>query len=335
MGMTCIDCRGGSGESESAGVLRTARKVSHMPTAAVIQAGSIPFDATASVDKAIALMTEARDNGAEIAVFPEAFIGGYPKGSTFGAPVGLRTDDGRRQYQRYSSGAVALDGPEVERLAEAARELEIFVVIGIIERLGNTLCCTALMLDPDAGIAGAHRKLMPTGSERLIWGFGDGSTLDTMDTPLGRVGSVICWENYMPLLRQAMYAKGVELYCAPTVDDRPTWTATMTHIALEGRTHVLSACQYITKDAYPDDHPFEVDLPYGSTAIRGGSVIVAPTGEVLAGPVYDEETILYADIDPDAKTRSHLDFDVVGHYSRPDVFELTVHSEPRSSVSFD
>src|SRR5699024_2346262 len=177
---------------------------------------------------------------------------------------------------------VALDGPEVERLAEAARELEIFVVIGIIERLGNTLCCTALMLDPEAGIAGAHRKLMPTGSERLIWGFGDGSTLDTMDTPLGHVGSVICCENCTPLLRQAMYAKGVELYCAPTVDDLPTWTATMTHIALEGRTHVLSACQYITNDAYPDDHPFEVDLPYGSTAIRGGSVIVAPTGEVLA-----------------------------------------------------
>src|SRR5699024_4401209 len=186
--------------------------------------GSIPFDATASVDKAIALMTEARDNGAEIAVFPEAFIGGYPKGSTFGAPVGLRTDDGRRQYQRYSSGAVALDGPAVPPLAEAGRELEIFVVIGIIERLGTPLCYTALMLDPEAGIAGAHRKLMPTGSERLIWGFGDGSTLDTMDTPLGRVGSVICWENYMPLLRQAMYAKGVELYCAPTVDDRPTWT---------------------------------------------------------------------------------------------------------------
>ncbi|WP_166828430.1 carbon-nitrogen hydrolase family protein [Brevibacterium limosum] len=306
-----------------------------MPTAAVVQAGSIPFDAGASVDKAIRLMREARDNGAEIAVFPEAFIGGYPKGSTFGATVGLRTDDGRRQYERYSSGAISLDGPEVERLAEAASELNLFVVIGIIERLGNTLYCTALMLDPGSGIAGAHRKLMPTGSERLVWGFGDGSTLDTMDTPLGRVGSVICWENYMPLLRQAMYAKGVELYCAPTVDDRPTWPATMTHIALEGRTHVLSACQFITKDSYPADHPFEADLPYGNTAIRGGSIIIAPSGEVLAGPVYDEETILYADIDPAAKTRSHLDFDVVGHYSRPDVFELTVHSEPRSSVSFD
>src|SRR5699024_4494443 len=148
-------------------------------------------------------------------------------------------------------------------------------------------------------------------------------------------GSVICWENYMPLLRPAMYAKGVALYCAPTVDDRPTWTATMTHIALEGRTHVLSACQYITKDAYPDDHPFEVDLPYGGTAIRGGSIIVAPTGQLLASPVYDEETILYADIDPAAKTRTHLDFDVVGHYSRPDVFALPLHSEARNTVSFD
>src|SRR5699024_2011085 len=147
VGMPCIDCRGGSGEGESAGVFRTARKVSHMPTAAVLQAGSIPFGAPAAVHKASALLTEARAHGAESAVFAEAFSGGYPKGSTFGAPVGLRTDDGRRQYQRYSSGAVALDGPEVERLAEAARELEIFVVIGIIERLGNTLCCTALMLD--------------------------------------------------------------------------------------------------------------------------------------------------------------------------------------------
>src|SRR5699024_10520116 len=158
----------------------------------------------------------------------------------------------RRQYQRYSSGAVALDGPEVERLAEAARELEIFVVIGIIERLGNTLCCTALMLDPEAGIAGAHRKLMPTGSQRLIWDSGHAAPLGTADPPLGRVGSVICWENYMPLLRQAMSATGVELHCAPTVDDRPTWTATRTHIALAGRPRVVSACQYITKAAYPD-----------------------------------------------------------------------------------
>lgn len=305
-----------------------------MSTAAVIQAASIPFDAQASTDKAIRLLADAAKNGAELAVFPEAFIGGYPKGSTFGAPVGLRTDDGRDQFERYVDGAVSLDGDEIARLAEASQEHRIFTVIGVIETVGNTLYCTAVMIDPQKGVVGAHRKLMPTGTERLIWGFGDGSTLDTMETPLGRVGSVICWENYMPLLRQAMYAKGVELYCAPTADDRPTWASTMTHIALEGRTHVLSACQYITKDAYPDDHPFEVDLPYGDTVLRGGSMIVAPSGEVLAGPVFDEETILYADIDPAAKTRSHLDFDVVGHYSRPDVFELRVHTEPRSSVRF-
>lgn len=306
-----------------------------MPQVAVIQAGSVPFDAEASTDKAIRLLTEAGENGAKLAVFPEAFIGGYPKGSTFGAPVGLRTARGRSEFQRYFDGAVTVDGPEVDRLAEAVRESGVFTVIGIIERAGNTLYCTALMLDPESGVAGAHRKLMPTGTERVIWGFGDGSTLDTMDTPLGRVGSVICWENYMPLLRQAMYAKGVEIYCAPTVDDRPTWSASMTHIALEGRTHVLSACQYITKSDFPDDHPFDEELPYGETAIRGGSIIVAPTGEVLAGPVYDEETILYAEIDPGAKTRSHLDFDPVGHYSRPDVFELRVDTTARNSVNFD
>lgn len=305
-----------------------------MHTAAVIQAASIPFDLEGSTDKAVRLMAKAAAAGATLAVFPEAFIGGYPKGSTFGAPVGMRTQRGRDEYQRYFEGAVDINGPEISRLTEAARENGIFAVIGVIERLGNTLYCTALMLDPEAGVAGAHRKLMPTGSERVIWGFGDGSTLDTMDTPAGRVGSVICWENYMPLLRQAMYAKGVEIYCAPTADDRPTWAATMTHIALEGRTHVLSACQYITKAAYPEDHPFDADLPHGDTVMRGGSMIIAPNGEVLAGPVFDEETILYADIDCETKTQSHLDFDPVGHYSRPDVFELRVSTAQQTSVSF-
>ena len=191
---------------------------------------------------------------------------------------------------------------------QASTDHAVHLVIGIIEVLGSTLYCTALMIAPGEGVVGKHRKLMPTATERLVWGFGDGSTLDTMETPGGRVGTVICWENYMPLLRQAMYAKGVQIYCAPTADDRPTWQSTMQHIAIEGRTFVLSACQVITRDAFPADHPVEYDVPGGDTLMRGGSVIIDPAGTVLAGPVFDEETILYAELDPGAKTRSHLDF---------------------------
>lgn len=306
-----------------------------MTRVAVVQAGSVPFDAEASTHKAVALIAEAANTGAKLVVFPEAFIGGYPKGLAFGAYVGFRTEKGRAEYARYVAGSVDLEGEEIARLTEAASAHSINVVIGIIERAGNTLYCTALMIDPQNGVVGKHRKLMPTGSERLIWGFGDGSTLDTMDTPAGRTGAVICWENYMPLLRQAMYSKGVEVYCAPTVDDRDTWVSTMTHIALEGRVHVLSACQYITTDQFPDDYVLDHELPGGDVAIRGGSLIVDPTGKLLAGPVFNEETILYADIDPVAKTRGHLDFDSVGHYSRPDVFKLSVDTSPQHSVNFE
>lgn len=305
-----------------------------MSRVAVVQAASVPFDADAATSKAVSLVAEAAAGGAELAVFPEAFIGGYPKGTSFGAVIGVRTEAGREEYRRYFDGAVTLEGDEVRRLVEASAEHRVHLVVGIIERLGNTLYCTALLISPDEGLVGNHRKLMPTGSERLVWGFGDGSTLDTMDTPMGRVGSVICWENYMPLMRQAMYAKGVELYCAPTADDRPTWQATMTHIAIEGRTFVLSACQYLTRDAFPEDHPVEQEMPGGDVLMRGGSVIIDPTGTVLAGPVFDEETILYAEIDLDVKKRSHLDFDPVGHYSRPDVFQLKVNDAPADSVSF-
>lgn len=306
-----------------------------MTKVAVVQAGSVPFDAEASTHKAVTLIAEAANAGAKLVVFPEAFVGGYPKGLAFGAYVGFRTEKGRSEYARYVAGSVELEGEEIARLTEAASAHSINVVIGIIEQAGNTLYCTALMIDPEDGVVGKHRKLMPTGSERLIWGFGDGSTLDTMDTPAGRTGAVICWENYMPLLRQAMYSKGVEVYCAPTVDDRDTWVSTMTHIALEGRVHVLSACQYITTDQFPDDYRLDHELPGGETAIRGGSLIVDPTGKLLAGPVFNEETILYADIDPAAKTRAHLDFDSVGHYSRPDVFKLSVDTSPQNSVNFE
>lgn len=303
-----------------------------MTRVAVVQAGSVPFDPKAATTKAVGLIGDCARQGATLAVFPEAFIGGYPKGSTFGSTVGHRSDPGRQLYERYVRAAVTLDGGEVEQLEIAANEHGVFVVIGVIERLGHTLYCTALMIDPDKGLIGKHRKVMPTSAERLIWGFGDGSTLDVVDSPAGRLGTVICWENYMPLMRQAMYAKGVEIYCAPTADERPTWQSSMVHIALEGRVFVLSACQTITKDAYPADYEFEFEID--DIVLRGGSVIVDPLGHILAGPVFNEETILCADIDLSLKTRSHLDLDTTGNYSRPDIFSLTVDTRPKNSVEF-
>ncbi|WP_336659422.1 carbon-nitrogen hydrolase family protein [Leucobacter sp. USHLN153] len=305
-----------------------------MSKVAVVQAGSVIFDTEASTEKALKYIAEVAANGAQHVVFPEAFLGGYPKGSAYGAAIGVRTEVGREEYLRYVNSAVSIDGPEVRRLIEASAEHGISMVMGVIEKLGNTLYCTALLIHPQDGLVGFHRKLMPTGTERLIWGFGDGSTLDVMDTEVGRVGSVICWENYMPLMRQAMYAKGTEIYCVPTADDRDTWQSTMQHIALEGRVFVLSACQYIHRDSFPPEHQVDFEPAFGDDFMRGGSVIIDPTGKVLAGPVFGEETVLYADIDLDVKSKSHLDFDSVGHYARPDVFTLTVNTQAANSVSF-
>jgi nitrilase len=299
---------------------------------AVVQAASVPFDSAATVAKAEGLIGKCAARGVEVAVFPEAFLGCYPKGTGFGAVVGRRTDPGRDLFRRYFESAVELDGPEVAALVDASAAHGTFVVIGVIERAGATLYCTALMIDPASGLVGFHRKLMPTGTERLIWGFGDGSTIGTAESPAGRVGTVICWENYMPALRQAMYAQGVELYCAPTADDRPTWIASMTHIALEGRVFVLSACQAIRVGDYPDWYQEEVGLDPASHLMRGGSAIVGPDGTVLIGPVFNQETILEAEIDLGQIARGHLDMDSVGHYSRPDVFELRVDTRRQAPV---
>ncbi|RJX79306.1 carbon-nitrogen hydrolase family protein [Pseudomonas sp. LS-2] len=308
-----------------------------MTRVAVIQASSIPFAPVASVDKACQILHRVAGQGAKLAVFPEAFIGGYPKGQSFGSVVGNRSETGRDLYREYVEGAVTLDGPELAALAECVDELNVIVVMGIIERSGRTLYCTAVTFVPGQGIANFHRKLMPTGQERIIWGFGDGSTIDAIATDIGVIGNVICWENYMPALRQAMYAQGVQLYCAPTADDRKSWGSSMVHIALEGRTFVLSACQSIKLEEYPQSYrqAFGLDFKPDEYVMRGGSMIVSPTGEVLAGPVHDCETELYADIDLSTLTRSNLDFDVCGHYSRPDIFELNVNTKAMKSVNFN
>lgn len=300
--------------------------------AAVVQSASIPFDAMGSAQKAATLIREAAVGGARLAVFPEVFLGGYPKGASFGAPVGMRKPEGRDDFRRYYEGAIDLAGPELAIVTEAVAETGLFVVIGCLERDGGTLYCTALFLDGGNGLIGKHRKLMPTGAERLIWGFGDGSTMPVFETSLGRIGAVICWENYMPALRLAMYDKQISIYCAPTADDRDTWPSSMQHIALEGRCYVLSACQHITRCAFPTAYECALGDDPATVLMRGGSLIVSPHGEILAGPDYTAETILYADIDLGEVARGKYDFDVVGHYARPDVFRLMVDEASKAAV---
>lgn len=304
--------------------------------AAVVQAGSVLFDTPRSLQKLADLARDAASAGAQLVVFPEAFLGGYPKGHDFGVTLGRRSLAGREEFGRLFASAIEVPGPETELLGATARDRGIHLVVGAIERSGGTLYCTALIFGPDGQLLGKHRKLMPTALERVIWGSGDGSTIPVVPTPLGRLGTVICWENYMPLLRTAMYAKGIELYAAITVDDRETWIPTMRHIALEGRCFVLSACQYLAAGeaavgpAGEQTTSGDTDTPL----IRGGSCIVGPLGQLLAGPHYGEERILTAELDRAELARAKFDFDVVGHYSRPDVFRLEVNEQPQHSVVF-
>lgn len=301
--------------------------------AAVIQAGAVPFDIEASLAKAEVLIAEAGAQGCRLAVFPEAYISAYPKEQSYEISVGVRTDAGREEFRRYVDSAIEIPGAETERLGQAAAAAGLYLVMGVIEREAGTLYCTVVFFGPDGTLLGKHRKLMPTGAERLVWGFGDGSTMPTFDTDIGNLGAVICWENYMPMMRMAMYGQGINLYCAPTADDRDSWQATMKHIALEGRTFVFSSCQVLWEKDFPEDYAFTRTDP-DRIMMRGGSVILDPLGNVLAGPLFDEEGILVAEIDLDAVTRGKLDFDAAGHYARPDVFELRVNTTPRAPVTY-
>jgi nitrilase len=300
--------------------------------AAVVQAGAIPFDSEACVDKAVGLIAEASGLGAKVIVFPEAFIPGYPKGVNYGLVVGARDPAGREEFRLYLEAAIEVPGLETQRMGEAAAAHGAYVVMGVIERENGTCYCTVLFFGPDGSLLGKHRKLMPTVMERVIWGFGDGSTLTVIDSPYGRIGSVICWENYMPMLRMAMYSKNVALYCAPTADDRDTWIASMQHIALEGRCFVLTACQFIRKKDFPDTVRVSLGDSPEAVLMRGGSAIINPLGQVLAGPHFGSETILTVDLDLNDIGRGKFDFDVTGHYSRPDVFQLSVNETPMKAV---
>jgi nitrilase len=299
-----------------------------------VQAAPVLFDREATLKKVCRLVRDAAAEGAELVLLPEAYIPAYPRGLGFGTVVGSRSPEGRRTWERYWANSVEVPGPATEALGATAREAGVYLVVGITERESRTsrgtLYCSLLFLGPDGRLLGVHRKLKPTGSERLIWGEGDGSTLNVYETTVGRIGGLICWENYMPLARMALYSQGVEVYLAPTADSRDTWQATLRHIACEGRCFVLGCNQYVTKDLYPADLEGVQDLAgQPEVMCRGGSVIVSPLGEVLAGPLYDREGTLLADLDLAEVVRARFDFDVVGHYARPDVFEYTLRRARR------
>jgi len=299
---------------------------------AVVQDAPALFDKEATLAKTERLLEDAAGKGAQLVLFPEAFISAYPKGLDFGARMGMRFPYGRDDYLRYFESAVEVPGEATRILGEAAKKQGVVLVIGVIERLGGTLYCTALFFSPQGQLLGKHRKLMPTAMERLVWGFGDGSTMPVLDTTVGKIGAVICWENYMPLLRTYMYSQGIQLYCAPTADDRETWLPSMQHIALEGRCFVLSCCQYLLRKECPEDYAGVQGDDPETVLMRGGSCIVGPFGNVLAGPNFDGPCILTADVDLDDIARGKYDLDAVGHYARPDVFQLQVNLRSMAPV---
>jgi nitrilase len=300
---------------------------------AVVQASPVVFDRDRTLEKLSALAREAAQQGARLVLFPEAFVSAYPRGLDFGAVVGSRTDSGREDFRRYWESSVDVPGPAVDQLSRIARSNTIYLVVGVMERDAGTLYCSVLFFAPDGSFLGKHRKVMPTASERLVWGCGDGSTLPVFATPLGKLGAVICWENYMPLLRTTMYSKGIEIYCAPTADARDSWLATVRHIAVEGRCFVLSCNQFQRRRDFPADYHATFGSDPDTVICRGGSCIVDPFGDFLAGPNTEDEVILTAEIDLGQIVRGKYDLDVVGHYSRPDIFQLHVDERAKRPVT--
>jgi nitrilase len=301
-------------------------------TVAALQIGSHPEGKAQTLADILSFEGQIREQGISLVVMPEAVLGGYPKGETFGTYLGYRLPEGREAFERYFENAIDVPGSETAELESLAQRTGAHLVVGVIERAGSSLFCSALFFSPEHGLVAKHRKLMPTGTERLIWAQGDGSTLPVLETPVGKIGAAICWENHMPLLRTAMYAKGVEIWCAPTVDERDVWQSSMRHIAHEGRCFVVSACQVLASP-----HDLGISVPHWSDSrplIQGNSMIISPMGEVLAGPMRNERGLLVAKIDTAELVKARYDFDVVGHYARPDVFSLSVDERPKKSVTF-
>jgi len=296
---------------------------------AVVQESPVLFDAERTVDKIVEICSDLKKEKPSLVLFPEAFIPGYPRGLTFGASVGNRTEEGKELWLRYWENSVEQDDVHFKRLGDCARDLGAFLAVGVTEKdsISGSLFCTLLYFAADGSYIGKHRKLKPTGTERVIWGEGGGDTLVSINTGDFITGGLICWENYMPLARMAMYEKGIQIYLAPTADCRENWQHSMRHIAVEGRCFVLTCNQLLLKKAYPDFLQEYIEDESG-TLCSGGSAIYAPTGEVLAGPLYNETGVLLAELDMSLLVKGKYEFAVTGHYSRPDIFKLTISDQP-------
>jgi len=295
----------------------------------VVQATPALFDIEKTVQLVVEWIEKGADAGCELLLFPESFIPCYSRGLDFDSIVGRRTEKSRNQWLAYWENSIETSSHYIQQISEAIHRASVFVALGVTEResVGGSLHCALLYFDKQGNLIGKHRKLKPTGLERYIWAESDGSTLVSFDTEIGKIGGLICWENYMPLARMSMYQRGVEIYLAPTADSRESWQSTMQHIALEGRCFVLACNQFVQKSDYPEH--FQADLTHEPEIMSsGGSVIISPLGEVLAGPLWNEEGLLTAELDFSVLAKSKLDFDVVGHYSRNDVFKLEVVGQP-------
>jgi nitrilase len=301
-----------------------------MAIIAAVQASPLFLDREATLDRVCARIAEAGAAGAKLVVFPESFVPGYPDW-VWVIPAGRGAMLGAL-HARLLANAVSVPSDATQRIGEAAREAGVIVAVGVTERndeaSGATMYNTLLFFDERGELLGRHRKLVPTGGERLVWAPGDATGLRAYDTSIGRVGGLICWENYMPLARYALYAAGVQIYVAPTWDHGDAWLATLRHIAREGRAFVVGCSIAMRLDQMPPD--LAALYPPGREWINpGGSAIVAPDGKVLAGPVDRREEILYAEADLDAGRAAKWDLDVAGHYARPDIFDLRVDRTPR------
>jgi nitrilase len=299
---------------------------------ACVQAEPVILDRAATIAKLADLTAEAAGAGAGLVVFPETFIPAYPSSTWAKAFAGWADPRAKAAFALLARESIAVPGPDCDRIGEIARENAVWLVTGVNEldpSRPGTLYNALLYHAPDGTLAQHHRKLVPTNHERLIWGQGDGGGLEAIDASVGRLGGLICWENYMPLARFSLYASGVELYIASTADDGDAWQATLVHIARESRAFVVAPSHFQRASSYPADFPLAEEIAGLDVIGRGGSAILGPDGAYLAGPMYDVEGILYAELDPVRLAEERQRFDPVGHYHRPDVLQLTVTQRPR------